>query len=534
MEPIMMMRTFGLVLAICFSWTGEAAAQFKPLVVDASDEFFDKGEIPSLKIVLSVENSQKLRNNPREYVTCDVIENNKTTYKNVGLKLKGAAGSFRNLDDRPALSLNMDKFEKKQMFHDMDKFHLNNSVQDESLLSEAISTDLFLQAGLPATRVTHARVWINNRDLGIYVLKEGFGKQFLKRWFTDTKGNLYDGGFCQDLNAELEKDSGKGPDDRSDLKAIVAACQEGDPILRGEKLEKLVNLDHFIAFMAIERMACHWDGYASKANNYRVYFDPTRKQAIFLPHGMDQMFGELGMNILDGGGAMVASAVMQSEPWRKKYREVIRTVIPLFSPKRIHAKIDEIEKRLQPVVRKMDAGRAKYLADLAKDFKRRITERDRILKKQNRTPEDGKIDFDKNGVASLKFWNPQIETEDSELEELEEKGKTTGYRINTGGSNRAIASWRQPVQLPKGKYKFVAKATLREVESLDGEQGGVIARMSGGPKMGSVVGNGEQAISYDIEVTEDRRDVVLVLELRAKKGEVIFQANSLKLIRQNP
>ena len=72
-----------------------------PKPVDPSDAFFKKGEIPRLKLELAAEDVQKLRTNAREYVHCRVRENDKTVYENVSIKLKGSAGSFREIDDQP-------------------------------------------------------------------------------------------------------------------------------------------------------------------------------------------------------------------------------------------------------------------------------------------------------------------------------------------------------------------------------------------------------------------------------------------------
>ncbi len=193
---------------------------------NASDIFFERGEIPRLKITIPQAELERLNQNNRDYVRCAIKENDKTEYFSVGIKLKGAAGSFRGIDDKPALTLNFDKFRDHQTFHGLDKMHLNNSVQDPTYLNELICSELFLAAGVPTPRTTHARVWINGRDAGFYVLKEGFDGAFLKRHFGDGKGNLYDGGFLQDLDANLEKDSGDGPDDRSDLKG-GGRCRAG-------------------------------------------------------------------------------------------------------------------------------------------------------------------------------------------------------------------------------------------------------------------------------------------------------------------
>jgi spore coat protein CotH len=104
----------------------------------------------------------------------------------VAIHLKGSAGSFRPVEDKPALTLNFDKFAPGQRFHGLKKIHLNNSVQDSSYLSEQISRELFLAAGVPTTRATQAKVQLNGRNLGVCVLVEGWNKQFLKRHFNKT------------------------------------------------------------------------------------------------------------------------------------------------------------------------------------------------------------------------------------------------------------------------------------------------------------------------------------------------------------
>ena len=69
----------------------------------------------------------------------------------------------------------------------------NNSVQDTTCFAEFLSTQLFRDAGLPAARVTQARVQLNGRDLGLYVVVEAMNRGFLKRHFKTPHGNLYEG-----------------------------------------------------------------------------------------------------------------------------------------------------------------------------------------------------------------------------------------------------------------------------------------------------------------------------------------------------
>ena len=108
------------------------------------------------------------------------VREGELVWTNVSLHLKGAAGSFRSVDDKPALTLNFDKFPDGQRFHGLQKISLNNSVQDASYVHEKICRDLFRAAGMPVPRTDYATVELNGRRLGLFVLVEGWNKQFLR------------------------------------------------------------------------------------------------------------------------------------------------------------------------------------------------------------------------------------------------------------------------------------------------------------------------------------------------------------------
>src|SRR5205814_289689 len=109
----------------------------------------------------------------------------------------------------PAFTLNFDRFVPGQTFHGLKKVHLNNSVQDRTFLSEKISRELFEAAGVPVPRAGNAQVALNGRPLGMYVLVEGIDKQFLRRYFDDVSGNVYDGHSQTDVTNILPTNSGE-------------------------------------------------------------------------------------------------------------------------------------------------------------------------------------------------------------------------------------------------------------------------------------------------------------------------------------
>jgi spore coat protein H len=498
-----------------------------PSQPDASRELFEKGHIPELRIRVSDKEYQQLRGDPRNYVDCTLIENGRETYKKVKIKLKGAAGSFRNVDDRPALTVKMKKDER---FYGLVKFHLNNSVQDESYLNEWLSWQLCREAGYPATRVTHARVWLNDRDLGFYVLKEGFDELFVSRHFPNPKGNLYDGGFCQDIDANLEKDAGEGLDDRSDLKAIIAACREGDREKRKAAVAQTVDVDAFLKFTALELMMCHWDGYCQNRNNYRVYIRADNKKAVFFLHGMDQMFGDPNFSVFHTPGAMVARAIHEDPEWKLKYRQTVRQLLPLFTAQNLHAKVDAAHARIRPVVAKMNEDRARHLDGRVQDFKNRLTNRHGNIRAQF-PPEP--IAFNAQGYSQIEDWAPKQEG-DAKLEMRVEAGRNC-LVVETGPSNRSVASFRTKVRLARGSYRLEAKVRTVNVAGTNEDIGsGAGVRISGG-RRGSE-GNAEgtrdwQTVTYNFDINDELREVELVAELRATSGLAAFDVGSLRVYK---
>ena len=352
-------------------------------LVTEREEFFRQGIIPRFEIELTPKDLQSLRQEPRKYVPATLKVGKETVFK-VGVHLKGAAGSFRGVDDKPALTVNLDKYVAGQHYHGLDKFHLNNSVQDGTYLMELLCAELFHAAGVPVSFCSHALVTLQGRKRGFFVLKEGYDKGFLQRTFRNTKGNLYDGGFLQDLDAPLQQLAGtEGPKDRADLKAVVQACALRNHAERLDRLEQLIDLEKFLTLAALEVITWHWDGYAMKRNNYRIYHEPTRGKLYFIAHGMDQMFGDPNGPIQPGFEGMVARAVVQTGVGKQRYRECFAQLMRThFKPDRFAERIDDLENRVRPVLTEVDANAGKEYPQHLKNLRHLIRVRAEEISKQ--------------------------------------------------------------------------------------------------------------------------------------------------------
>jgi spore coat protein H len=379
-----------LLILVSVGWLGSPApdAADGQTPVAASDEFFDSGKIIELVIDVDAKELAALGRDPRKYVKATVKEGDKV-YKDVGIHLKGAAGSFRGFDDKPGLTLSMGKFALDQRFHGMHKFHLANSVQDPSYLSELICGELFRAAGVPASRVGHAVVTLNGKRRGLYYIKEGFDKHFLTRHFGNRHGNFYDGGFLRDLDQPLQRLSGKDDvKEHADLKKLMAAAGEKNVKERFAKMAEILDMDRFISYMAMEVITWDWDGYPMNRNNYRIYHDPKRDKLVFLPSGMDQMFAEPSGTLFPNFQGAVARAVMETPEGRKRYIARVDEIMKKsYNADALVKRLDELQPRVQRAMATIDAGagrdypnHVKRLRDAVKQREKNVPEQLRKLK----------------------------------------------------------------------------------------------------------------------------------------------------------
>jgi hypothetical protein len=382
---------------------------------------------------------------------------------------------------------------------------------------------VFRRAGLAAPLVTHARVFLGERDLGLYVLKEGYDERFAARHLGGVYCNLYDGGTNGEVYNDLERDVGKGPLDRADLKALAAACAERDPAARKRAVAACLDVEKFLSFMACEVMICHWDGYTQNPNNYRIWFDRDHR-ATFLPHGADQVFGDPHAGLFDKISGRVAQVVWSDAEWRAAFRKRVKELLPLFEPPDaliawVHAEATRLRPLATPELEKRWRG-----------LERRITERARYLAEAVERPEPKPFVVGPGGAALGELpWRAEPQCDDVVLERADKP--EARFRIAAGGCGQCVGSFRTKVLLPAGRYELRADMTMTGVVAF-GDEGsrGAGVRISGGHRTEVYEGTGERAAVFPFEVGEAQREVVLVVELRAAKGEVVFPLSSLRLV----
>ena len=193
----------------------------------------------------------------------------------VGVRRKGGFGSSRPIKTgKSGLKLRFDEFVKGQLFFGIKRLTLNNMFQDESMVHETLTYELFHELDLPASRTGYAFVNLNGAKYGLFLNVETLDEITLPQWFPTT-GHLYEAdaagvdvrpGAAETFEVD-EGDEG----DLGDLKALIAAANDesGD---WSDGMAAVADLERMTAQWAVERYVAHWDGYAGAAES-----SPIRK-----------------------------------------------------------------------------------------------------------------------------------------------------------------------------------------------------------------------------------------------------------------
>lgn len=286
--------------------------------IQKAERLFGSDRVIPIHVQVESENIQRLMTRPHEYVSGKVRVEDEV-FAGAELRLKGS-GSFRPITQNPSLCLKLRKSQTRGPPFGHKRLLLNNSVQDPALVRWKLASELFLKAGLPAARVNFARVDLNGRDLGLYLMVEPSDKIFLYHHFRSASGNLYEGS-NHDVGDRLEIDSGDVAGNQADLKLLASACLEQNLSLRWQRIRGVLDVEEFVSFMALEVLITHHDGYSMDRNNFRIYHDPTTDRLVFIPHGMDMILRLPELTLEPPWRGLVAKAVMETDEGRRLYRQ---------------------------------------------------------------------------------------------------------------------------------------------------------------------------------------------------------------------
>ncbi|MBL8618283.1 MAG: CotH kinase family protein [Deltaproteobacteria bacterium] len=289
---------------------------------DPSVALFPQDRVLQVEVELSEDAVARLASEPTRDVpgalTVDGVRLGR-----VGVRIKGQIGSYRPLEEKAALRMNLDLYVDGQRLRGMETFTLNNMVQDPSYVHEVLVYRLLREAGVPAPRTAWAQLSVNGVTKGIYLHVESVDDQFLERWYADPTGDMWEGEYGTDLTwgsfewLDLDELGADGVDDREELARLADILALPPAEEHAAALEALIDVDAWAKAMAAEVVVGHWDGYFYYPNNYRVYHEPTAGLLHLIPWGVDQTLDWSGD--LHAPNGAVARWMLEVPSLRRRY-----------------------------------------------------------------------------------------------------------------------------------------------------------------------------------------------------------------------
>ena len=301
-----MCKYIRLFLLLCIVQYSLNAQQVRP----DDGYLFDQTIVPKIEVYLSQDSLDTMllptnvRSNHEYRAMCIITKGDtKDTINNIGLRLRG---NTSRLADKKSFKISFNSFEPEKKFKGLEKLNLNGEHNDPSIVRAKLAWDFFADAEIPAARVNHVRLHINDEYRGLYLNVEHIDEEFIKKRFENTDGNLFKCLWPANLNyinsdPESYKFTNNGrraydlktntvEDDYSGLADFIWRLNSSVTNNFQCKIEEVLDVNSVLKAMAIDMLTSNWDGVINQ-NNFYLYEDLNTGKFHWLPYDTDNTFG---------------------------------------------------------------------------------------------------------------------------------------------------------------------------------------------------------------------------------------------------
>lgn len=251
----------------------------------AYEALFDPDEVQRIDLELSEEALAALRADPDTYVEGTFVHDGNRV-EEVGVKLKGGASTFEDLDGKPSFRLRLDEFEGGQDYGGLDRLNLHNMKADPAQAREVAAYWVLAAAGVVAPRANFAEVWVNGESYGVYANVEEMDGAFLARRYGDATGDFWEADDGADLTPagvdHYALVSGEG--DTVALDAARRQVQTGEGAFY-DVADDVIDMGQFLDFWAWQIALGNEDGYPYELDDHALYADPAVSGRFTWLHG---------------------------------------------------------------------------------------------------------------------------------------------------------------------------------------------------------------------------------------------------------
>jgi hypothetical protein len=312
------------------------------------------------------------------------------------------------------------------------------------------------------------------------------------------------------------------------LKTLAAALREPDRNRRRERLDLALDREWFARFMAVEILVGHRDGYTLARNNYRVYLQPPLNRAVFLPHGMDQLFQQPEASWKPTMAGDVSRSWMEFPENVTLFESEVRSLtLSLLDPGVVSALLDD---KFNELKRSLSVTESLTLSTELKNLKARVRNRQASLLEQLARPSKALIQFE-GTRTTLSEWK----TADSDvgIVTLSSRSPAKNAAIELSIQKPGSVSARSTLLVNPGRYRLRARVWVKNIRPLPfGKHQGATLRISGTNYRSKELleTSGPKPLEVVFEVVGDvAQEIQCLCELRGSAGTAWFERDSLIL-----
>ncbi len=182
-----------LVLTVLFMHGGELGLTAAARPLGYENRLFDQSKVHTIDLVVDNWEDFLETCTDEEYIVCDLVIDGEAV-RNVGLRAKGNTSltSVANYgNDRYSFKIEIDHYDSTKSYHGLDKFCLNNIIQDNTYLKDYLTYTMMGDMGVASPLCSYAYITVNGEDWGLYLAVEAVEESFLTRNYGADYGNLY-------------------------------------------------------------------------------------------------------------------------------------------------------------------------------------------------------------------------------------------------------------------------------------------------------------------------------------------------------
>jgi hypothetical protein len=292
-----------------------------PVMAQTSNDLFDPTVLHDIQLTMKPGDWETLQSNylSDTYYPADMTWR-EVVVAQVGVRSRGSGS--RNAR-KPGLKVDFGRYLDQTAFG-LKSIVLANGIQDPSMLAQRIGFAMFAKMEMPASRVVHARVFVNREYVGLYQLIEPVDKTFIARVFgEDANGKTENGGYLYEyhwksdypwdyLGADLaiyaelfepkthESDAPVplyGP-----LETLFKRLNQSSDTQFEQEVGELLDLRQFVRHIAVENFIAEHDGFLGYwgPNNFYLYRFQGRALSQLLPWDKDHALWAKDYDVLQG------------------------------------------------------------------------------------------------------------------------------------------------------------------------------------------------------------------------------------------